>query len=149
MPAPTYDDDIVKPTRGSSRTVYATALALLPVMQFVLLLAEFLGSGGTMLRFSTTVVVLVLSLIGSVLLARFDQRVLYLRGYRRDTTPKLALIPLAYLFVRGNRCWNDAGEGLGTAWFGVAVYGFLFALGPGALQFVRGVIFAWMLNPWG
>jgi hypothetical protein len=103
----------------SSRSAASIGIALMPTVEFVLLLALFTADAQT-IGLSTIITVAVLGQVVSLLFAAADQRRLSDLGLVRTTSVFLALIcPTVYLFVRGNRAHNETYSGFGPAWLNV------------------------------
>jgi hypothetical protein len=119
-----------RPARGKSNSPAAWSLALIPVASTGLVLG--MAFFEHQLRIEVVLAVAALAVPVGVLFAMLDQRRLLIRGFKQRTSPYLALVPLLYLAVRGQRCLREEFEGLGPLVLHIAV---------GLVQFAAATIF--------
>jgi hypothetical protein len=104
----------------SSRSAASIGIALLPAIEFCLLLALF-SVDAQSVAVVTIVTIAALGQVVAFLFAAGDQRRLAELGLVRRTPAIIALVcPTAYLLIRGNRAHGETYTGLGPAWLNLA-----------------------------
>lgn len=108
-----------EPLPGPSTSTAAWILAILPLLQ----VAVVIGVAFAQYDATTTVIVAVACVSAPlcVLLAAADERQLLNRNYVSTGSPYWALVPAAYLVLRGYRCVLQSQDGLGPAWIHLGV----------------------------